>query len=81
MHRRCRAPFLVLGLLCLLFPLHSLRALVLFGCLLGLLLVPTVAWCYGCARAAYAAKFGTTRVVSAGWLRYAPPPEHTDRAG
>jgi hypothetical protein len=74
---RARWPVFALGVPCvlvpLLVPLSTLPRLLSFAAvLLGLLGVVAVA-SYRYARRLYAAKYGTTEVVSKGWFRYEPP--------
>ena len=73
---KARWPVLALGVPCVLLPSSiTLSGLLAFAAVLvGLLLVvATIGYRY--ARRLYAAKYGTTRVVSKGWFRYEPPVE------
>ncbi len=72
---KARWPVFALGVPCVLLPLSSLPRLVVFFSVLVGLLVVVVAVSYRYARRLYAAKYGTTKVVSKGWLRYEPPAE------
>jgi hypothetical protein len=70
---KARWPVFALGVPCVLLPFPTLLGLLLFtGVLLGLLVV-VVTVSYRYARRLYAAKYGTTKVVSKGWFRYEPP--------
>jgi uncharacterized membrane protein len=74
---KARWPVFALGVPCVLLPLFvsTLQGLLAFSlALIGLLLV-VVAVSYRYARRLYATKYGTTKVVSKGWLRYEPPVE------
>jgi hypothetical protein len=72
---RARWPVFALGVPCVLLrlPTFTLQGLLLFAAvLLGLVVVVAIA-SFRYARRLYAAKYGTTRVVSKGWFRYEPP--------
>jgi len=72
---KARWPVLALGVPCVLLPLSTLQELLPFAAVLVGLLVVLVAVSYRYARRLYAAKYGTTKVVSKGWLRYEPAVE------
>jgi uncharacterized membrane protein len=71
---KARWPVFALGVPCVLLPLFvsTLQGLLLFVAVLLGLLVVVVTVSYRYARRLYAAKYGTTKVVSKGWFRYEP---------
>jgi len=72
-HRKCRWWVLVIGLVCLLWPLSSLHALNVFTPVVLTMAIAFAAHSYVCAKRIYREKFGTTEVVSCGFFKYAPP--------
>ncbi len=77
---KARWPVLALGVPCVLLPrfVSTPQGLLLFAAVLVGLLVVLVALSYRYARRLYAAKYGTTKVVSKGWLRYEPAGDSED---
>jgi uncharacterized membrane protein len=74
---KARWPVFALGLPCVLisFFVSTVAELLVFAAVLVGLLVVLVVVSYRYARRLYAAKYGTTKLVSKGWLRYEPPVE------
>jgi hypothetical protein len=77
---KARWPVLALGVPCVLLPRSiTLQGLLVFALVLVALLVLVAAGSHRYAKRLYAAKYGTTKVVSKGWFRYEPPVEAEGR--
>jgi uncharacterized membrane protein len=74
---KARWPVFALGLPCVLISafVSTVAELLVFAAVLVGLLAVLVVVSYRYSRRLYAAKYGTTKLVSKGWLRYEPPVE------
>jgi len=73
LHSRFRWPILLLGLLCLLFPIDNFHDFLTFTYILVGLLIVIPIGSYFYARHLYVQRFGTSEVISKGFFKYEPP--------
>ena len=77
-HLRFRWAFPVLGAVCF-WPFRTLPGLIALSAVLVTALMATIVASYVCARRLYREKFGTTEVVTTGFLKYEPPRAPVER--
>jgi len=74
-HDRHRWWFLIIAIVCFLHPMKTFDQLLTFSAIVGVLLIAMIVSSFVYARAVYRDRFGTTKVVTKGLLKYEPPPD------